>query len=115
MSHLRTLSDVIGSDEFDKQILPHVIALSTDKIWRVKLALISFIPQLFSFLDKNLFKERLEPVVLSLMADSVFQIREEAASLLLNLKEERAPFDQQWLEDSLEAKSREFQGHEKFA
>ena len=42
------------------------------------------------------------------MADSVFQIREEAAALLLNLKEDRAPFDQQWLEDSLEAKAREF-------
>lgn len=93
MSHLRKLSEVIGPDEFDKQILPHVIALATDKIWRVKLALISFIPQLFTFLDKNLFKERLEPVVLSLMADSVFQIREEAAALLLNLKEDRAPFD----------------------
>lgn len=44
MSHLRTLSDVIGPEEFDKQILPYVIALSTDKIWRVKLALIAFIP-----------------------------------------------------------------------
>lgn len=115
MSNLRTLSEVIGEEEFDKQILPHVIALSTDKIWRVKLALIQFIPQLAGFLDKNLFKERLEPVVLTLMADTVFQIREDAASLLLSLKEDKAPFNQDWLEECLEQKAREFHGHEKFS
>ncbi len=72
MSHLRTLTEVIGTEEFDKQIIPHLVALASDKIWRVKLALINFIPKLEEFLDKQLFKERLESVVLSLMSDTVF-------------------------------------------
>ena len=44
MSHLRTLTDVIGTEEFDKQIIPHLVSLAGDKIWRVKLALINFMP-----------------------------------------------------------------------
>jgi serine/threonine-protein phosphatase 2A regulatory subunit A len=72
MSHLRTLTEVIGTEEFDKQIIPHLVALASDKIWRVKLALINFIPKLAEFIDKQLFKERLESVVLGLMSDTVF-------------------------------------------
>jgi len=47
----------------------------------------------------------------------VFQIREEAISLLLTLKEDTksSPFNQIWLEDLLESKAREFHTHEKFA
>lgn len=91
MSHLRTLTEVIGNEEFDRHIIPHLVALASDKIWRVKLALINFIPQLAEFLDKSLFKERLESVILGLMSDPVYQIREEAITLLLNLKDEGCP------------------------
>lgn len=118
MSHLKTLVEVIGQEEFDHQIIPLLTQLATDKIWRVKQALIHFIPQLAEFLDKQLFKERLEPVILGLLSDSVFQIREETVSLLLTLREvnaEDGPFTQAWLEDCLETKTREFHIHEKFA
>lgn len=56
MQHLRTLTEVIGTQEFDTHIIPQLVALSTDKIWRVKLALIQFMPTLAEFLDKALFK-----------------------------------------------------------
>ena len=72
MSHLRELTEVIGTDEFDKHIIPHLVSLATDKTWRVKLALINFMPKLSEFLDKQLFKERLESVVLGLLSDTVY-------------------------------------------
>lgn len=72
-------------------------------------------PQLAQFLDKNLFKERLESVILGMLSDPVFQIREEAVSLMLTLKDDKGPFDSRWLQDSLESKAREFHTHEKFA
>ena len=78
MQHLRTLTEVIGQDEFDRNIIPQLTQLSTDKIWRVKLALINFMPELAQFLDTALFKDRLESVIMGLMSDTVFQIREEA-------------------------------------
>ena len=91
MQHLRTLTEVIGHDEFDRQIIPHLTQLANDKIWRVKLALINFMPELAEFLDASLFKDRLESVILNLMSDSVFQIREEATQVLLTLKEKNKP------------------------
>lgn len=75
-------------------------------------------PELAQFLDTSLFKDRLESVIINLMSDSVFQIREEATQLLLTLKEKNqpgGPFDQRWLQDTLESKAREFHTHEKFA
>jgi hypothetical protein len=89
--------------------------LANDKIWRVKLALINFMPQLAQFLDASLFKERLEPVIFGMLSDPVFQIREEAVSLMLLLKDDKGPLNTKWLQDSLETKAREFHTHEKFA
>lgn len=75
-------------------------------------------PELAQFLDTGLFKERLESVIMNLMSDTVFQIREESVQLLLILKDKNklgGPFDQRWLQESLERKAREFHTHEKFA
>jgi serine/threonine-protein phosphatase 2A regulatory subunit A len=93
---LRTLTEVIGHDEFDRSIIPHLTQLSTDKLGRVKRALINFMPELAQFLDSSLFKDRLESVIMNLMSDPVFQIREEAIQLLLTLKDKNkqgGPFD----------------------
>lgn len=46
MQHLRTLTEVIGHADFDRHIIPQLILLASDKIWRVKLALVNFMPQL---------------------------------------------------------------------
>lgn len=46
MSHLKELIEVIGTEEFDRHIIPQLVSLATDKIWRVKLALINFMPKL---------------------------------------------------------------------
>jgi len=37
---MKTLAEIIGDQEFDNHIIPGIIQLSNDKIWRVKLAVI---------------------------------------------------------------------------
>jgi hypothetical protein len=87
----------------------------------VKLELLRFLPSLATFVSESLFKERLlEPVILHLTGDSVFQIREEAVALLVKLREQQGEkpgslFTQAWLEECLENKAREFHIHEKFS
>ena len=116
MQHLRTLTEVIGHQDFDRHIIPQLILLASDKIWRVKLALVNFMPQLAQFMEPGHFKERMEPVIMGLLSDPVFQIREEAIGLMIQLKEQgTGGFNQRWLEDALETKAKEFYTHEKFA
>jgi serine/threonine-protein phosphatase 2A regulatory subunit A len=83
MQNMKSLAEAIGDKEFDEKIIPSIIGLANDKLWRVKLAVIQFIPSLAEFMNKALFKERLEPVVLSWLADPVFQIREDSIQVLI--------------------------------
>lgn len=69
---MKNLAAVIGSDEIDKHIIPAIIEMSNDKNWRVKLAIIEFIPLLCELIDKDIFKQKLESVVLGWLADNVF-------------------------------------------
>lgn len=69
---MKALAEVIGDQEFDKQVIPAIIGLNNDKIWRVKLAVIQFIPLLADFIPQQLFKERLEPTVVGWLSDPVF-------------------------------------------
>ncbi len=40
MQNMKTLAEVIGDSDFDSLIIPSIITLSNDKLWRVKLAVI---------------------------------------------------------------------------
>lgn len=84
---MKNLAAVIGNEGIGTHIIPSLIELSNDKNWRVKLSVIEFVPQLCDFLDKNTFKDMLEPIVFTWMTDPVFQIREEAVNILATLKD----------------------------
>jgi serine/threonine-protein phosphatase 2A regulatory subunit A len=96
MQNMKNLAAVIGSEDIDKHIIPAIIEMSNDKNWRVKLAIIEFIPLLCELIDKDIFKNRLESVVLGWLQDNVFQIREEAINTLITLKD--TLFNLAWLE-----------------
>ena len=113
MANLKVLVGVIGNEEFDAHIIPSLIALSQDKMWRVKLALIQFIPQLTEFVDKDLFRNKLEGVMMGFLQDSVYQIREEAINLIIQMREKM--YDQAWFENAIDTKAKEFHEHEKFS
>ena len=63
---------MIGSAEVEAQIVPAVLALAADKTWRVKLAIIDFIPLLAEILGKDIFKNKLESAVLGWLSDPVY-------------------------------------------
>ena len=52
---MKHLAEVIGSSEVEQHIVPALIAQANDKTWRVKLAIIQFIPLLADYLDKSVF------------------------------------------------------------
>ena len=86
--------------------------LTSDKIWRVRLAVVEFVTTLVTFLDKDVFKTKLQDVIVGMMNDNVFAIREQAAESIIALSENY--FDLYWLEQSMEKKLDEFARHEKF-
>lgn len=72
MHNMKSLAEVIGSIEMDTHIVPVLIELGNDKNWRVKLAVLEFIPFLSEMIDKDVFKNRLESVVFGWLTDPVF-------------------------------------------
>jgi serine/threonine-protein phosphatase 2A regulatory subunit A len=47
------------------------VALSNDKIWRVKLAIIEFIPLLSEFVNQDVFESKIIPLILGWLMDPV--------------------------------------------
>ena len=64
MQNMKNLAYVVGSEEVDISIIPAIVALSADKIWRVKLAIIEFMPLLSEFIDKDIFESKMIPLIL---------------------------------------------------
>ena len=72
MSNMSHLAQVIGSSEIDNNVIPALIQLQNDKNWRVKYAIIQFVPTLVDFIDRDIFQNKLEDLVLGWLSDPVF-------------------------------------------
>ena len=72
--------------------------LAEDKQWRVRLAIIEYIPLLASQLGVTFFDEQLNNLCLGWLADTVYSIREAAT---LNLKKLTEVFGVEWAEQSI--------------
>lgn len=72
--------------------------LAEDKQWRVRLAIIEYIPLLASQLGVTFFDEQLNSLCLGWLADTVYSIREAAT---LNLKKLTEVFGVDWAEQSI--------------
>lgn len=68
-------------------LLPAIIELAEDKSWRVRQAVIGYIPLLATQLGKPFFDEQLSNLCMSWLGDTVFSIREAATMNLKNLTE----------------------------
>lgn len=72
--------------------------LAEDKQWRVRLAIIEYIPLLASQLGVAFFDEQLNSLCLGWLADTVYSIREAAT---INLKKLTEVFGVDWAERSI--------------
>ena len=66
---------MIGIELLSQSLLPAIVHLAEDKQWRVRLAIIEYIPTLAAQLGSAYFEERLSALCMSWLGDQVFSIR----------------------------------------
>ncbi|KAH8835745.1 armadillo-type protein [Flagelloscypha sp. PMI_526] len=79
------LETLIGISLLSENLLPAIMQLAEDKSWRVRQAIIEYIPLLAKQLGKEFFDERLAHLCMSWLGDTVYSIREAATTNLKNL------------------------------
>jgi serine/threonine-protein phosphatase 2A regulatory subunit A len=89
---------VIGIDLLSQSLLPAIVQLAEDKQWRVRLAIIEYIPLLASQLGVKFFDEKLAALCMGWLGDTVFSIREAATH---NLKKLTEVFGVEWANEAI--------------
>lgn len=85
LSNLENVSNVIDTPELSNTLLPTIIELADDVKWRVRLAVIKYIPTLATQFGSDFFDIKLITLCLSWLSDQVFAVREEAGNVLTQL------------------------------
>lgn len=78
--------------------MPAIVQLAEDKQWRVRLAIIEYIPLLAKQLGVEFFDEKLGNLCMSWLGDTVFSIREAATQ---NLKKLTEVFGVEWARQTI--------------
>ena len=73
ISKLSDLNQVIGVDLLSQSLFPAVVDLAEDKQWRVRLAIIDYIPLLAEQLGVQFFNEKLAMLCMTWLGDSGIQ------------------------------------------
>jgi serine/threonine-protein phosphatase 2A regulatory subunit A len=89
---------VIGIEPLSVSLLPAIVNLAEDKQWRVRLAIIEYIPLLASQLGVKFFDEKLSNLCMGWLGDTVFSIREAATH---NLKKLTEVFGVEWASEAI--------------
>ena len=84
---------MIGIELLLESLLPAIVELAEDKSWRVRQAIIEYIPLLANQLGKAFFDEQLGNLCMSWLGDTVYSIREAAT---VNLKKLTEVFGVEW-------------------
>jgi serine/threonine-protein phosphatase 2A regulatory subunit A len=89
---------VIGIELLSQSLLPAIVQLAEDKQWRVRLAIIEYIPLLAEQLGVEFFDAKLGTLCMSWLGDTVFSIREAATT---NLKKLTEVFGVEWARSTI--------------
>ncbi|CAG8524239.1 10464_t:CDS:10 [Paraglomus brasilianum] len=84
--------------KLEQSLLPAIVELAEDKQWRVRLAIIDYIPLLASQLGVSFFDEKLGSLCMSWLRDHVYSIREAAT---MNLKKLTEVFGVDWAKNTI--------------
>lgn len=68
---MKCLLQVIGIDLLSQSLLPAIVELAEDKHWRVRLAIIEYIPLLASQLGVDFFDDKLGSLCMHWLGDKV--------------------------------------------
>lgn len=89
---------MIGIELLSQSLLPAIVQLAEDKQWRVRLAIIEYVPLLASQLGVKFFDEQLSSLCMSWLGDTVFSIREASTQ---NLKKLTEVFGVEWANEAI--------------
>jgi len=81
-----------------QSLLPAIVELAEDTKWRVRLAIIEYMPLLAGQLGVEFFDEKLNTLCMAWLVDHVFAIREAATHNLRKLVEK---FGSEWAENTV--------------
>lgn len=70
-SHDKPVVQVIGIDLLSQSLLPAIVELAEDRHWRVRLAIIEYIPLLASQLGVGFFDDKLGALCMQWLQDKV--------------------------------------------
>ena len=84
---------MIGIELLSESLLPAIVELAEDKSWRVRQAIIEYIPLLAKQLGRPFFDAQLSNLCMSWLGDTVYSIREAAT---VNLKKLIEVFGLDW-------------------
>ena len=84
ISNLDCVNEVIGIRELSQSLLPAIVELAEDNKWRVRLAIIEYMPLLAGQLGVEFFDEKLNALCMQWLVDHVFAIRFESSSFCLS-------------------------------
>ncbi|KAK6790657.1 hypothetical protein RDI58_009738 [Solanum bulbocastanum] len=90
-SKLLPILQVIGIDLLSQSLLPAIVELAEDRHWRVRLAIIEYIPLLARQYGVEFFDDKLGTLCMQWLQDEVYSIRDAAANNLKRLAEEFGP------------------------
>jgi len=95
---LDCVNEVIGIQQLSQSLLPAIVELAEDSKWRVRLAIIEYMPLLAGQLGVEFFNEKLNSLCMSWLIDQVYAIREAAAN---NLKKLVEKFGTEWAQQTV--------------
>lgn len=75
IENLEPLVKRLSEDSLAEKILPAITNLTSDKTWRIRLAVVEFLPKIANYISKEMFAEKLENILIDMLKDPVFTIR----------------------------------------
>lgn len=69
ISNLDCVNEVIGIKQLSQSLLPAIVELAEDTKWRVRLAIIEYMPLLAGQLGKEFFDEKLNTLCMAWLVD----------------------------------------------
>jgi serine/threonine-protein phosphatase 2A regulatory subunit A len=112
IENMGELIKIVGGPSIEDKIIPAITTLAADKTWRIRLAAVQFFPKLALTVGRDLFQAKLQNVILGMLMDPVFTIRETALESLIEISKHSQT--QEWLLSLMLPKLSEFSRHERF-
>ncbi|XP_007464722.1 PREDICTED: serine/threonine-protein phosphatase 2A 65 kDa regulatory subunit A beta isoform isoform X4 [Lipotes vexillifer] len=98
ISNLDCVNEVIGIRQLSQSLLPAIVELAEDAKWRVRLAIIEYMPLLAGQLGVEFFDEKLNSLCMAWLVDHVYAIREAATNGLVKLVQK---FGKEWAQNTI--------------